>query len=176
MPLVSDHRCCNLRSSNARMNTSCDPFPPFEPARQSRKILPHWRSRDERGLATTAKTILNNPFKFDGEKNYPIISSCNSVLRSRARRERRGGGGGGRIRFIYFQFTELKVFERVNTCTLSLWKNKKQLNSDGRRGGRRRIRRDHGREARNNSRFLNHCLVSIGCRRVGVFGSWVLGV
>ena len=24
------------------------------------------------------------------------------------------------IRFIYFQFTELKVFERVNTCTLSL--------------------------------------------------------
>ena len=22
------------------------------------------------------------------------------------------------IRFIYFQFTELKVFERVNTCTL----------------------------------------------------------
>ena len=25
------------------------------------------------------------------------------------------------IRFIYFQFTELKVFERVNTCTLSFF-------------------------------------------------------
>ena len=25
-----------------------------------------------------------------------------------------------KIRFIYFQFTELKVCERVNTCTLSL--------------------------------------------------------
>ena len=23
-----------------------------------------------------------------------------------------------KVRFIYFQFTELKVFERVNTCTL----------------------------------------------------------
>ena len=34
-------------------------------------------------------------------------------------------GRGEIIRFIYFQFTELKVFERVNTCTLS--QNKKKI-------------------------------------------------
>ena len=34
-------------------------------------------------------------------------------------------GKGENVRFIYFQFTELKVFERVNTCTQNEKKRKK---------------------------------------------------